>query len=656
MLAAAALSQPTVDVVTGAGEEGSFAAFQEAVEAGVIEIVGERIRFTHPLLASVLHADAPEAERRDVHRRLAGVAQDLEERARLLALAATGPDPSIAAQLDEAAQGAAARGAPDAAAILSEEARRLTPEDRDEDARRRDLEAADYHFRAGDTSRARELLEKVLDRSPPGPPRAWVLYRLGTVRLQEESWPQAEELLSAALEEAGDDAPLRLQLHVQLVLARGVAGDLVGAVTHARQATSLRHRVQDPALQAYALAAVATGEFLLGHGVQMDSLRLAEDLARAAGPQSIRPFPLLQPAVSQGMVLKWSDDLDAARAKLGECYRHAVEMGDESSVPFILYHLSELECWAGNWEIATGHADEGNKIALQSGQEGARGAILYVRALALAHQGLIDPARADAEEALGLCRRSGNLAVMQLALSALGFIELSLGDSAGVHEHLGPMADMLAAMGLGEPGVVKFLPDEIECLISLGELDKARALVDQLEERGRALDRVWALATGARCRAILDAAAGWSERADEALGRALAHHRRLPMPFELGRTLLAAGAIHRRSKRKRAAKESLQQAVEVFERLGAPLWADKARQELRRVGLRPTAPLGLTPSEQRVAELVAAGSTNKETADALFISPKTVDSTLSRIYRKLGVRSRTELAAKLAEMGHSTPS
>jgi DNA-binding CsgD family transcriptional regulator len=118
------------------------------------------------------------------------------------------------------------------------------------------------------------------------------------------------------------------------------------------------------------------------------------------------------------------------------------------------------------------------------------------------------------------------------------------------------------------------------------------------------------------------------------------------MPFELGRTLLAQGQLRRRAKQKRAARESLQEARQVFERLGAPLWAERATAELARIGLRPPAPLGLTPTEKRVAELAAAGRTNREIAQTLFLSVHTVEDNLRRVYGKLGIRSRTELAAK----------
>jgi DNA-binding CsgD family transcriptional regulator len=648
LLFTALLSDPTVGLVMKAAGGAPFEALQEAEEARIIDVDGERLRFTHPLFGSVVRRAAHVAKRRDVHARLAEVSEHPEEQARHLALAATGPDPATAATLEEAARAAAARGAPSMAAILSEEARLLTPAEREEDGHRRQVEAADYHFRAGDTSRARELLEDALSRSVAGPHRAGVLYRLGIVRSQEESWPEAERLFRTALTEAGDDLFLQAQLHQQLSLARLVAGDLIDAAAHARKASSLAERAQDGRLRAYALAGVAFYDFLLGHGVPSSLLERASELESAAGVEPITPSGLNKPGESWGIILKWTDDLDGARAKLEERYREAVDTGDESSVPFILYHLSEMECWAGNWERAARCAEEGHKVALQSEQEGVRAAVLYAQALVAAHRGLADVARAQGEEALRLSQRSGNVPVMTLTLSALGFIDVSLGDYAGAHRHLGPMGESLSAVGVAEPGVVKFVPDEVEALIALGEPDKARILVDQLEERGRALDRIWALATGARCRALLDAATGDFKGADRALERALEEHQRLPMPFELGRTLLVAGTIRRRAKHKRAAKESLQEALEIFERLGAPLWAEKAREELARVGLRPAAPLGLTASEQRVADLVARGMTNKEVATALFISPKTVDSNLSRIYRKLGVRSRTELAAKLS--------
>ena len=136
--------------------------------------------------------------------------------------------------------------------------------------------------------------------------------------------------------------------------------------------------------------------------------------------------------------------------------------------------------------------------------------------------------------------------------------------------------------------------------------------------------------------------AGASASGDEAVRV----HDRLPLPFELGRTLLVRGTVERRAKRKREARDTLTKALEIFDGLGATLWADTARAELARIGGRAPSSLELTPTEEEVAALVAAGSTNREAADALFISIHTVEANLKRIYRKLGVRSRTELASK----------
>jgi DNA-binding CsgD family transcriptional regulator len=229
-------------------------------------------------------------------------------------------------------------------------------------------------------------------------------------------------------------------------------------------------------------------------------------------------------------------------------------------------------------------------------------------------------------------------------LRALGFLELSVGDYAATHRCLSTAANALAATGVREPGTVRFIPDEVEALTALGELDQADGLLRSL--RASAFARPWARAAGGRCAGLLLAARGDVDRANAALEQSLVHHEGLPMPFELGRTLLVQGQIRRRAKQKRAARESLKGALHIFERLGAPLWAERARAELRRIGLRPPASLDLTPTEERVADLVGSGHTNREVAHALFMSVHTVEANLGRIYRKLGVRSRTELAAR----------
>jgi DNA-binding CsgD family transcriptional regulator len=260
-------------------------------------------------------------------------------------------------------------------------------------------------------------------------------------------------------------------------------------------------------------------------------------------------------------------------------------------------------------------------------------------------RGDVVTARELGEHALRGAESIGDVPFALLAGSALAALDLALGDPASTHRRLGVVATRVASMGAeGEPGILRFMADAIEAAVAVGELDEAERLTDYFEGRGRDLDRPFALATGARCRAILLAARGEVRGALEAVDRALRAHERLGMPLELGRTLLVAGTIRRRAKQKRASREALEAALAIFEDLGAKLWAERTRAELARVVVHAAAVDQLTPTEERVAGLVASGRTNREVAATLSISVKTVDSNLTRIYRKLGVRSRTELA------------
>src|SRR3990170_648984 len=229
----------------------------------------------------------------------------------------------------------------------------------------------------------------------------------------------------------------------------------------------------------------------------------------------------------------------------------------------------------------------------------------------------------------------------------MGFLELSLGDAAAAHDWLAPAVQMTERMELREPGAFPFVPDEVEALVALGELEPAERLTERLDEQGRALNRPLALATAARCRGLITGARGDLAGAEEHLQRALREHTRTQQPFELGRTLLVAGAVRRRMRQKKGARDLIQRALTTFDDLGAPLWADRARRELARIGGRAPTSTGLTPTESQIAHLVAEGRTNREVAKALFVSVHTVEANLKRVYRKLDVRSRTELARKL---------
>jgi DNA-binding CsgD family transcriptional regulator len=313
--------------------------------------------------------------------------------------------------------------------------------------------------------------------------------------------------------------------------------------------------------------------------------------------------------------------------------------------------LARTECLAGNWEQAARYAEESHETMAQTGQEEERPYILAIGAFVSAHLGLVEATRSATDEGLPLALRLGVLPAYFDLLAIRGFLELSLGSAAEAHRFLGPLPQAVREAGFGEPALFRFHGDAIETLLALGQTEEATALLAELEEQGRALQRVWALAIASRCRALLSAARGEIERAYDQLDRALRLHDQLGEPFERARTLLVLGTIQRRGRKKRPARESLEQALAVFDELGAVLWSEKARAELARIGGRAPASGALTPTEERVAALVAAGGTYREVADALFISPKTVQWNLSKIYRKLGIRSRGELAAKLAAGG-----
>jgi DNA-binding CsgD family transcriptional regulator len=640
----AASAEPRERAIRAAhGGRGCRAAMDEVIDDRLVRRDGDGLRFTHPLLGPVLYAEMTMGERRDVHRRLAHGTGDREEHAWHLALGADGPSGEIAALLDAAAGDAGARGAPEAAAILAEQAMRMAPSP---EVPGRILRAADYHFRAGEFGRSRDLVESALSGCPAGAGRAALLIRQAAVCCRQAGWPQAERLFRQAAAEAPGDPDLHGHAAGELALARLAAGDLAGASRWAGVALRSAERSGRPRLLAHSRAWLAAVEFLRGAPLPADLPDRAGRRDAGAGDEPVEYLALAGPAVAEGAILAWSDRLDQARQRLTGCYRRALDRGDDASLPLLLARLSELECRAGNWDAAAGYARDGCTAAGESHQQAVRPAPMCSLALVRAHQGQVDEARALAAEALALSERGGNLWVSASALAVLGFIALSRDDYPAAHGHLGRLAGLSAGTGLDQPSVIRFLPDEIEVLAALGQTGPAQARLDRLHAGGQALGRPWALATAARCRAHLAGMAGDHEAARSACAVALVPHDRLAMPFELGRTLLVQGITQRRARRKSAAAESFGQALAIFERLGAPLWAAKARRELSAVAPRPAAS-GLTQTQHRVAALIAQGQTNREIAGAMFITVNTVQTHARHIFRKLGVRSRTELAAVL---------
>jgi DNA-binding CsgD family transcriptional regulator len=231
--------------------------------------------------------------------------------------------------------------------------------------------------------------------------------------------------------------------------------------------------------------------------------------------------------------------------------------------------------------------------------------------------------------------------------------ELSVGNAAEVEAALHGLAEAVQDMGGGDPVLCVFVPDQIEALVDLGELERAQSLLAWFESRAVELDRAWARAMAGRCRGLLDAAGGHHREALAALDEALLQNERADIPFERARTLLVLGRILRRNGQRARAAVALEDAREIFEKLGAHRWYESADAELRRTGRRAEFPDSLTGTERRVAELAASGISNREIAERAFLTTKAVEANLTRVYRKLGIKSRGGLARALDSVGSS---
>jgi DNA-binding CsgD family transcriptional regulator len=621
---------------------------QAAMADGVLEIHGTSIRFTHPLLASTIYSRVAPSRRREAHGMLSLIAPNAEERARHRALAAAGPDEEAAAALAEAANAVAAHGAPAAAAELAELAIARTPVQLAAARRRRRLEAAEFLFRAGDTTRARHGLEALAQDMPSGAERAEALLVLARLLLHDAGDLMAVPVLEQALTEASADAVLQARIHVSLARTCGV--DLRYCALHAEAGLALSEEAGDAALARQARAEKLYADFMLGRNVRFE---VADNEGAEPGhePASVEE----RASTILGLCLVRADRFDEARPVLQRALQAAQEEGDESSLPNLLAHLADLECWAGNWQAAERYAAQSWETGQYVNHRVWRAAACYARALVDAHLGHLAAARTEAADGLAVGTAAGDDWVVMMLRGVLGFVELSAGNLPAADASLSAAAALADRIGLAEPATWRFHANYVEAVIGLGDLGRADAVLSRLEAQGRNTGRRWTQATAARCRALLHAAGGDSQSGIEALDESLRHHQGLAMPFELARTLLTGGQLHRRAKHKLLARQHLEQALTIFESLPAPTWATRARSELSRIGLRPPAPAELTATEERVALLAASGQTNRQVATALFLSPRTVEDNLARAYRKLGVSSRAELGAAIARRESAEP-
>lgn len=641
LLLTAAMASPSVQELQEAAGRPVEHEIARAETAGVIDSSGGTVRFSHPLMAAAVYDAATAAERRMVHRELADAVLDPEERARHLALTSPEPDEALAATLDDASARVARRGATDVAATYAQRALEFTPPGDRGASFRRATTAGAHAMAAGDRARARTLFERAVADAPAGPGRAEALRWLA-----ELSTPlgQGIALCDRALQDAGTDPAVTSRIHRTRGAISYFLGDVPAAEHHAGLGVEFAERSGDDQALGMAIAELAHWTYCGGGGVRHDLFERAIALDGSAGASS--------PRSHLAKVVMDNDGHDEARALLRLLLGETMETGDLYSASTHLFHLAELDLWAGDWPGAIEHAEESLQLRQHLEQPGAP---LYVEAMARACLGDIGEARDLAEAGLVEARRAEDVVCRMQNLHVLGFVELSLGNHEAAQPLLGEATDLMRPRWNREFGDCHMVPDEIEVLVALGDLARAEDLAAWMDEVARATQRPWTVATGARSRALIQAARNHLDEADATLERALAAHERLPMPLELGRTLLTRGVIQRRMRRRALARETLEDALALFEERDATLWAARTRSEISRIGVRSAAQVELTPVEQRIAALVAQGRTNREIAASLSLSRKTVEANLSRSYRKLGVRSRAELVARLSVQPEPTP-
>jgi DNA-binding CsgD family transcriptional regulator len=608
-------------------------ALEPALAEQVVEVERGSVRFTHPLLASVLYQGLPAAERQRAHGALAGLVDDPVASARHLALSTDLPEAELAAVLEQAAAAAAAQGAPIAAAELGEHAIRLTPAGDRVALGRRIAAATLAHAATGGMERARTLSEELLALAAPGRERAEALALAAEV--EGDYIGRAIELQREALAEPGAPAALCATLHQKLALSVRFREGMEPAEEHARAAVELAEEVGDDRLRAAALAGLALVRLNAG---KAGSLRLAEQAAELAALSGDEPRGETDFTVSH--VLLWSGEVERARRLLEDRYTHWLER-DERSAAYALWYLAVAELRLGRLELADAYAAESRELAAPYTRPGEESPTsLFPSTLIAAHRGDLARARRLAEEMVRLAELHDTKLCGPAA--ALGTVALWSGEAEAALDWFSKAEQITDPADGAEPTMSWWRAEQAEALLELGLVDDAEARIDAWEEAARRLDRAWPLAEAVRCRGLVAAARGDVDEAIALLEQAV----EVSSGFGRGRALLALGVARRRARQKRPAREAIEAACATFEEIGAAGWADRARDELGRIGGR-TRVEGLTPAERRVADLVAAGRTNAEVAASLFLAERTVASHLTRVYSKLGVRSRTELSRKL---------
>lgn len=623
------MARPTVAMLRKVGVADALAV---AEADGLVTTVGGRVAFGHPLYGAAIVQRTPPMQRRVLHRRLSEVVDDAAEAARHAGLAAEEPDSALATRLAGAAAELSVRAAFEQAAELALLAATLTPID-DAERSGRLVSAAELAFQCGETERARLLLDD-LDRSATtSAVRVRESLVRATIAYSTETTADAARHARAALDDAATDED-RIAAHS--ILARVMWDDFPTAAHHAAIALQLaEHADVSRATMASVLVASAGTRLMAGGGLDRAMYERAIELER-----EITVFSADSAYGSLAGLLKIVDEFDEARAML---LRMVDDLSDEGSMPYALSHLPQLELWTGNWDAAEEYANRHLEAAERTGQHDQVLQAQTNLATINAHRGDVADAVRLATKLSDDGRAGGDPWYERNGAGLLGFAALCDGDAHRAAANLDRWQALSDQMGLREPGYCRFEVDHVEALVACGRLDDATRVVARMQADAGRFPRPRLIGATARAAALIDAARGSRVSSLAAARLAVEALEGTDMVVDHARALLTLGQIHRRFKEKSAARASLEAAVAIFDRLGAERFAERARQDLARLGGRAPG-LALTETERRVALRAADGLTVRQIGDELFISPKTVEANLTRVYRKLGISGRAQLA------------
>jgi DNA-binding CsgD family transcriptional regulator/DNA polymerase III delta prime subunit len=656
LLVASAGARPTLALLHAAGREHAEAETAQAAALGLLATDPEApsLRFAHPLISAALYAEAPAQERRAVHAALSTAASDPIERARHLALATTGTDPDVAARLAEAGALARDRGAPSVAASLGLLAARHTPVDSTPGPDERRLQAAEDAITAGEADLARDIARDVLTRAsvPTERVRAWMV----VIEAAGQALGDVDAVFPQVLADAGDDPRLLAQVHYQLAW-RGlvVEGDFAEARQEAAHAAELAARGGDRRTELMALSFQASTETLMGHPDAPVTVKRA-----LKEPQD--PYVACHHNGAGSARFRWlimSDQLPEARATITALLREVRRRGMVESEVHFLRFLADTELRSGHCGRALDLARESLRLARDSGI--GEGASAMLASLAEASAGDVDRALALAREAADHAEVDGDQMYLSRALAALGYAQLVAGDPAATVRSLRRVRELEQGLGINDPGRGRWHGDLAEALVRIGEPGEAQDVIDTTRAHALRLGRQSVLAVLDRAEALVRAARGEHEAAvvrltsvQDRLGRLGYGLEEARAAFALARLRTQAATSPRPGARPLPGPVSYDEAARLFRRCRALPWlrqvdaaATAGPAAVEPAAAAPAVALdaleGLAAMERQVASLVMEGATNREIAARLFISVKTVEATLTRVYRKLGIRSRVDI-------------